>query len=91
MISLFASYMVAMTVVLLFCAKLIRLPAHQAESQNAEAGKKEKKHLGWTARSNVWFNAHFTRFLDRYEGILSRALVRPLLTIVVLLGLFVES
>jgi multidrug efflux pump subunit AcrB len=90
-ISLFASYVVAMTVVPLFCAKLIRLPAHQAESQNAEAGKKEKKHLGWTARFNVWFNAHFTRFLDRYEGILSRALGRPLLTIVVLLGLFVGS
>ena len=49
------------------------------------------KRNGWGRRFNVWFNARFTNFLDGYERILGVALVRPLLTVVVLLGLFVAS
>ena len=69
-LSLFASYLVAMTVVPLFCAKLIKL--HQGHGENESAEPK-----GWGARFNRWFNHKFTRMLDRYEGYLKLALIRP--------------
>jgi HAE1 family hydrophobic/amphiphilic exporter-1 len=92
-LSLFASYVVAMTVVPLFCANLI--PAHAVQHEDVSADGKDHpgkgKHAGWGGRFNTWFNARFTNFLDGYERILGVALVRPLLTVIVLLGLFVAS
>src|SRR5271155_783024 len=92
-LSLFASYIVAMTVVPLFCAKLI--PAHSVQHEDVSADGKDhpgkSRRTGWGRRFNAWFNARFTNFLDGYERILGVALVRPLLTVVLLLGLFVAS
>jgi HAE1 family hydrophobic/amphiphilic exporter-1 len=112
-ISLFASYVVAMTVVPLFCAKLLK-----ADAVHQHAAKEELRHeeaeemrengnepprpnerprsptvrkLGWGARFNRWFNAGFTRFLDFYEATLGRVLVRPILTIIVILAFVVLS
>ena len=91
-LSLFASYIVAMTVVPLFCAKLI--PAHAIQHEDVSADHRD--HPGftnhsWSKKFNVWFNARFTQCLNGYERVLSVALKRPLLTIILLLGLFVAS
>jgi multidrug efflux pump subunit AcrB len=90
-LSLFASYVVAMTVVPVYCANLIKAHSVQHEDVSADGKDHESKRAGWGGRFNTWFNARFTSFLDGYERILGVALVRPLLTIVVLLGLFVAS
>ena len=83
-LSLFASYFVAMTVVPLFCAKLIK-GHHQ---HGADAAEKPK---GWGARFNAWFNRKFTGMLDRYEGVLNRTLLRPAMTVLGITGIFVFS
>jgi hypothetical protein len=51
-LALFASYVVAMTVVPLSCAKLIK--GHQSHEPAAEAGKKAPG--GWWSRFNAGFN-----------------------------------
>ncbi|MCE0524203.1 MAG: efflux RND transporter permease subunit [Methylacidiphilales bacterium] len=91
-LSLFASYIVAMTVVPLFCANLI--PAHAVQHEDVSVDRKDHPSLvkhSWSRRFNTWFNARFTNFLDGYERVLGIALKRPLLTIIFLLGLFVAS
>ena len=82
-LSLLASYVVALTVVPLFCAKLIK--GHQAH------GPDEHESMGWGQRFNVWFNAKFNRMLDRYEGTLNLALLRPAATVLGITGLFLFS
>src|SRR5215470_17825314 len=78
-LSLFASYVVAMTVVPLFCAKLIK--KHQADEElgegpiEARMGKISKK-----------FDGHFNRLLAKYDRSLSTALLRPLSTVAGLAG-----
>ena len=74
-LSLAASYLVAVTVVPLFCAKLIKSPQTQGGSEPS-GGKKR-----WGARFNDWFNRKFKQMLDRYEGLLKLALARPLATV----------
>jgi HAE1 family hydrophobic/amphiphilic exporter-1 len=81
-LSLFASYLVAMTVVPLFCAKLIKGHHGHDESQPPK---------GFGARFNRWFNRKFTGMLDRYDGILNRALLRPAATVLGITGLFILS
>jgi len=81
--SLFASYVVAMTVVPLFCAKLIKFK-HGHGTDAAEP-------KGWGARFNHWFNAKFKQMLDRYEGYLKLALLRPAATVLGITGIFVLS
>jgi multidrug efflux pump subunit AcrB len=83
-LSLFASYFVAMTVVPLFCAKLI-----QGQSSHGKGQQMEPKTRG--QKFNVWFNGRFTRMLDRYEGTLTVALLRPLATVLGITGIFVLS
>jgi multidrug efflux pump subunit AcrB len=74
-ISLAASYFVALTVVPLFCAKLIKR-AHEHGSDH-----------GFQAK----FNAKFNALLDRYEITLNRSLLRPVATVLGLTGIFVLS
>jgi multidrug efflux pump subunit AcrB len=90
-LSLFASYVVAMTVVPLFCANLIKAHSVSHEDVSKDGKDHESERLGWGRRFNRWFNARFTNFLDGYERILGITLARPLLTVVILLGLFVLS
>ena len=66
-LSLFASYLVAMTVVPLFCAKLIRGHQEHKEVGHSETG--QPKPHGWLQRFNIWFNHKFNLMLDRYERI----------------------
>jgi HAE1 family hydrophobic/amphiphilic exporter-1 len=73
-LSLVASYVVALTVVPLFCAKLIK--GHGHESQKG---------------FNAWFNRRFNGMLSRYEGALRWSLLRPLATVIGLIGMFILS
>jgi hydrophobic/amphiphilic exporter-1 (mainly G- bacteria), HAE1 family len=88
-LSLFASYFVAMTVVPLFCANLIK--AHQADDEHGTSPQKNAKPKGWGRRFNAWFNRKFTQLLNGYDGALGCALLRPLVTVLVITGLFVLS
>jgi multidrug efflux pump subunit AcrB len=83
-LSLFASYFVAMTVVPLFCAKLIK--AHEAHEELGDATPE-----GRGGRFNRWFNRKFTGMLDRYEGVLNIALLRPLAAVLGIVGIFLLS
>ncbi|MGD0613879.1 MAG: efflux RND transporter permease subunit [Verrucomicrobiota bacterium] len=88
-LSLFASYFVAMTVVPLFCAKFIKgLPEHGAD-RSAEGEPTPSR--GFGRRFNAWFNHKFHQMLDRYEGVLNVALLRPLATVLGITGIFVLS
>lgn len=80
-LALFASYLVAMSVVPLFCAKLIK---------SLEQEKKESSRNIFT-RFTVGFNKRFQAMLDGYERFLAKTLVRPLLTVLAIIGLFVLS
>jgi len=83
-LSLAASYVVALTVVPLFCAKLIK--GHAVEPAGGHGEPK-----GWGSRFNAWFNRKFAQMLDRYEGVLNLALLRPLATVLGITGLFLFS
>src|SRR5271157_6041895 len=77
-ISIFASYFFAMTVVPLYCAKFIRLDAHGAESHEKQKGALQKVvHR---------FNEMFQRLLNFYEKHVTRAMERPGRTALILLG-----
>jgi len=97
-ISLFASYFVAMTVIPLFCARFLKPPPHAhghgTEASGAPSGTaapSPQNHLSWWDRFNVWFNRMFNRLLDFYEYWVRRALLRPGRTVAVLSGLFLAS
>jgi hydrophobic/amphiphilic exporter-1 (mainly G- bacteria), HAE1 family len=85
-ISLFASYFVAMTVIPLFCSRFLKIAYHTTElgPEAASPG-----HFG--VRFNAWFNTMFSRLLDAYERWVRRALRRPGLTIGLLSGGFLLS
>jgi multidrug efflux pump subunit AcrB len=87
-LSLFASYLVAMTVVPLFCANLIK--AHQADDEIGNPNESAKP-KGRARRFNRWFNRKFNGMLDRYEGVLNVALLRPLMAVLGITGVFVLS
>ncbi len=89
-LSLFASYFVAMTVVPLFCANLMK--AHQADEELGTPPREDApKPKGWGARFNAWFNKKFARLLATYDRALSFALLRPIVTILLITGLFLIS
>src|ERR1700761_7379171 len=86
-LSLFASYFVAMTVVPLFCAKLIK--AHQVHEASADGHQGPPK--GLSAKFNWWFNRRFHAFLDRFDRVQGFALARPAASVIGILGLFCLS
>ncbi len=69
-LSIFASYFFAMTVVPLYCAKLIR--PHRAHSANSKPG--------FFARFDRKFNATYEAMLSWYENLAMRAMRRPAFT-----------
>jgi len=93
MLSLFASYVVAMTVVPLFCARFIKAPAHHGTPSSEDAvtvdGKAGK--LGLGDRFNVWFNNRFEGFLKFYDKLVALVLRFPKLTLAVFTACFVAS
>ena len=87
-LSLFASYFVAMSVVPLFCAKLIRSDEIKHDGEDA-SGEVPRRSL-W-GRFNHGFNARFHRFLNRFDRAQTVALGRPVATVAAILGLFLVS
>ena len=78
-LSLFASYMVAMTVVPLFCAKLIK--KHQADEEVGEGSSEAR--LGKVSKK---FDGYFGDLLNRYDRTLAKALLKPVATVSGLAG-----
>lgn len=80
-LSLFASYAVAMTVVPLFCAKFIRLEkGHEHEQQ--------KKGFGRFVQA---FNRRYDRMLGQYDRAVQFSLLRPAAVVLSVLGAFLVS
>ena len=78
-LSLLASYIVAMTVVPLFCTKLIKRP--QADEESAKGFIS-----AWFRRIGKKFDFYFETLLHKYDRTLSAALLKPVVTIVGLAG-----
>ena len=92
-ISLFASYVVAMTVIPLFCSRFLKAVPHGGAHANPEYEIEPTSAAGrsWWDRFTAEFNRQFNRLLDFYEYWVKRALVRPGLTVAILSGVFVVS
>ena len=94
-ISLFASYLVAMTVIPLFCSRFLKaVPhggGHEHEKAVYEGEPPAAPNQSWWDRFNAGFNRMFNRLLDYYEYWVRRAVQRPGLTVAVLSGVFIAS
>lgn len=78
-LSLFASYFVAMTVVPLFCAKLIK-------TRQADEELGDNFTWRWDGIGKM-FNKGFAKMLGKYDRTLSTALLRPVATLAGLTGI----
>jgi HAE1 family hydrophobic/amphiphilic exporter-1 len=98
-LSLLASFVVAMTVIPLFCSRFLKAVPH-APGDEKEHDKKEGEYdleptstanRSWMDRFNARFNRMFNKLLDYYEHWVRRAVQRPGLTVALLSGLFLAS
>jgi HAE1 family hydrophobic/amphiphilic exporter-1 len=81
-LSMLASFFVAMTVVPLFCAKLIKSP-HLVHEHEVEQSHFAKVFTG--------FNAYFEKLLRYYDHTVGRSLLRPATTTIGLVGVALLS
>ena len=77
-LSIFASYIFAMTVVPLYCSKFIHISHEEVQ--------KGTKPPSFFKRFEAKFNEHFRRMLDYYEIQVTRAMQRPGRTAFVIIG-----
>jgi multidrug efflux pump subunit AcrB len=80
--SIFASYIFAMTVVPLFCAKFVRVHHPDHNEQGEEAPAKISLFQRFLNR----FNEKFHSLLEHYEALAKRVLVKPGLTALVIIA-----
>ena len=73
-ISLFASYFVAVSVVPLYCANFLKAIHDNAHVVAGDA-------LSWEMRFNLWFNVKFAEMLNFYNRWVTKALDRPRLVL----------
>ena len=94
-LALFASYVVAMTVVPLFCARFIKAPSHESKVEDGVSLESSPVRTGallaWGARFNDKFGQGFHRFLQVYDGYVHKALEHPRRVLVGTLVAFVLS
>jgi hydrophobic/amphiphilic exporter-1 (mainly G- bacteria), HAE1 family len=93
-LSLLASFVVAMTVIPLFCSRFLKAVPHAQQQEKHDEYEVEPTKAtdhSWSDRFNAGFNRQFNKLLDSYEHWVRRALRRPGLTVVALGGLFVLS
>ena len=81
-LALAASYLVAMTVVPLFCARFIKM-AH------GHGGHQETKSA--FGKFVAGFNHRYNRLLSRYDAAVAKSLERPVATVAIIMGSFVLS
>jgi multidrug efflux pump subunit AcrB len=86
-ISLFASYFVALTVVPLFCARYV----HSAGSHGSASGPNRSNFAAWSARFNQSFTNNFEALLKYYDNTVDKVLREPRKTLVVFALVFVVS
>src|SRR6202020_1949512 len=80
-LALLASFVVAMTVIPLFCSRFLKaVPGGHAAGEQAEA---QHDH-SWGGRFNAWFNRKFNKLLDVYERSVRFSLNRPAVTLALL-------
>jgi len=89
-LSLLASYVVAMTVIPLFCSRFLKAKPHGEVHDNREYDSTVKSPSRMD-RFNERFNRMFNQVLDYYEYWVRRALQRPALTVAILSGVFIVS
>jgi multidrug efflux pump subunit AcrB len=85
-LSLFASYAVAMTVVPLFCARFIHNPHLKEHTEGGHHGG-----TSYFQRFVRWFNHRYNRTLMRYDIAVAKSLLRPGATVLGVLGIFLLS
>jgi HAE1 family hydrophobic/amphiphilic exporter-1 len=94
-LSLLASFVVAMTVIPLFCSRFLKavphIPEHGTKKHEHEGEPTSTATRSWIDRFNARFNGMFNQLLDFYERWVRRALQRPGLTVAVLSGVFLLS
>jgi multidrug efflux pump subunit AcrB len=90
-ISLAASYLVAMTVVPLFCALFLRHAGQHASVERLNDEEAAKSSTGFAERFNTWFSGHFERLLVLYDRLVARVLVQPGRVVIASLVLFALS
>jgi hydrophobic/amphiphilic exporter-1 (mainly G- bacteria), HAE1 family len=98
-LSLLASFVVAMTVIPLFCSRYLKAVPHgggHAQHEEQVDGEYEVEPTRATDRSlwerfNAGFNRMFNQVLDYYEYWVRRSVKRPGLTVGILTGTFVAS
>jgi HAE1 family hydrophobic/amphiphilic exporter-1 len=94
-LSLLASFVVAMTVIPLFCSRFLKavhhVPEHGKKDNEYDVEPTAAESHSWMDRFNARFNRMFNKVLDYYEYWVRRALQRPGLTVLALSGVFVLS
>jgi multidrug efflux pump subunit AcrB len=97
-LSLLASYVVAMTVIPLFCSRFLKQVPHTeghaagpSAAHPGGSGAGPDNSRSWWDRFNAGFNRQFGRLLDFYEYWVRRALVHPARTIAIIAGIFLAS
>jgi len=92
-LSLLASFVVAMTVIPLFCSRFLKAVPHAGQHPHPqyEIEPEQTKSQSWMDRFNARFNRMFNQILDYYEHWVRRALQRPGLTVAALSGVFLLS
>ena len=91
-LSLLASFVVAMTVIPLFCSRFLKAVPHaEPEHKDYDVVPTAAANRSWMDRFNARFNRMFNKLLDYYEYWVRRALQRPAFTVLVLSGVFLVS
>jgi hydrophobic/amphiphilic exporter-1 (mainly G- bacteria), HAE1 family len=90
-LSLLASFVVAMTVIPLFCSRFLKAVPQAVEHKHEQYEHEKNVRQSWMDRFNAGFNRMFNKVLDYYEYWVRRALRRPGITVLVLSGVFLAS
>src|SRR5271157_3138998 len=97
-LSLFASYMVAMTVVPLFCARFMK--GHGSVGHHGlllpllvwlRLRDRKSNEKSWFTRFVTWFNYKYDQMLMHYDIAIGKTPMRPAATVLAVLGVFVFS
>lgn len=84
-LALFASYLIALTVVPLFCALFLKsAPTHTTFADGEDRPSPSSRapgRGGLTRRFNAWFNRRFDRLLETYDALVGVVLKHPVVTL----------